>query len=282
MRLLTAHVPYGTDLGRLDATCPADKHGTYTAYARGCRCPHAREAERLYRKRRRFGVQPAGLVDACGTRRRIEALHAIGHTGADIAAKMGPPYDAAWLRKVRSRNSSVTIRSHHAVKAAYATLASVPGSSAVTRRRAAASGFPTPGQWGADIDDPKAVPDLGEPDLLDPADLSVVDEQVVERALAGERVFLTDVELVVALRMGTARGGSVSAVSALLGLNHVAAKRLLAGESTPSRARWSLIAAELCRDPNVQAGALAARLGVRVSAVAGVRDRLRSRLSLAS
>lgn len=268
MRFLAAHVPYGTDLGKIAPDCSAKQHGTYPAYRRGCRCPHAREAERLYRKRRRQGRSEPGLVDACGTRRRIEALMAIGHTGDTIGHAADGKYDGAHLRIIRRQNM-VTILTRDAIRAAYAKLSGAPGASEITRKRAASYGFATPIQWGADIDDPAAVPDPLDDDVAPTGD--GVDEGVVERALTGERIHLTDAELLAAVQIATARGVSVTAIAERLHLNHLATKRLLNGELPPNRQRNARIAAELRRDPGRSNRTIATALGVGAGTVANVR-----------
>src|SRR5690349_8687682 len=75
-----------TCLGRRRPDCTADIHGTQYAYShRGCRCPHARNDDRIYRKRLREGRHTAAYVDATGTARRLQGLNAQGHRLADLA-----------------------------------------------------------------------------------------------------------------------------------------------------------------------------------------------------
>src|ERR1044072_5452466 len=54
-----------------------------------CRCPIAREAYRIYRKRLREGRHAPLLVDATGTARRMRALAAIGWSPTALAPHLG-------------------------------------------------------------------------------------------------------------------------------------------------------------------------------------------------
>lgn len=123
-----------------------------------------------------------------------------------------------------------------------------------------------------------AVPVDAAPE--DPAGL--VDEVRVERALAGERMPLNDAELTAALQAGTARGEALTALSVRLGMNHVAAKRLLNGDLPPIRARRAAIAAALRADPHRPNTVVAAELGVGKDAVRRVRNRLNEQSPIAS
>jgi hypothetical protein len=276
MRLLAAHVPYRTDLGQVDSACTAVRHGTYSAYRYGCRCPHAREAVRLYMKRRREGRSEQGLVDACGTRRRIQALQAIGHSRTVIAAASGGRFHAVRLSTL-CKQEWVTVPTHDSIRAVYASLSSRPGASARTRNWAASRGYATPIQWGADIDDPDAVPDPRDDDHHLPD--GFIDEDVVERALSGERIYLTDAELIAAGRIASGRGLSSSTLSERLHMNNLAAKRLLDGELPPNRQRRARIAAELRRHPARSDRVIAAALGVAPETVSAVRRELSGRRS---
>lgn len=259
------------DLGRLDPDCPASYHGTYTAVRWvKCQCPHAVESNRIYKKRVRAHRVPPALLDACGVRRRIQALWAIGHTSQDISDATGGRFSRYMLVQM-CRQAQVSRSTHAVIADVYRVLMVRPGGSRRAQLRAQAAGYPTPLDWGADIDNPAAVPEIEEPQ---PTDLGAVDEQVVERALSGERVDLTDAELVAALQIGTARGEALSAVSARLGINHVGAQRLVRGELTPQRAKRARIAEELRRDAARSNQAIAAELGVHHTTVAGVRRRI--------
>ncbi|GAA0495121.1 hypothetical protein Ade02nite_19170 [Paractinoplanes deccanensis] len=276
MTTLTTGGRRNVDLGRLDPNCPAPYHGTHAAYQSAkCRCPHAKEAKRLYKKRAKHGLLTPVLVDATGTRRRVQGMWALGHTTSDIIEETGGRFSEPVVIKF-CRQDHVTPVSRDLIAAAYQVLINRPGRSSRTRDRARAAGYALPIQWGADIDDPAAVPEPLEPEPLEPDDVctDLVDEAVVERALEGERVELTDAELIAALQAGTARGEKLSTVAARLGVNHVGAKRMVTGELTPQRAKRARIAEALRRDFSRTDSALAAELGVHHTTVANVRRHL--------
>jgi transcriptional regulator with XRE-family HTH domain len=74
-----------------ESTCEADRHGdTYMAYTNWrCRCPAAKRAWKLYKGDKSKGTLVYLRVDATGTRRRIQALMAMGWTQRDIGREMG-------------------------------------------------------------------------------------------------------------------------------------------------------------------------------------------------
>lgn len=216
------------DLGRLDPTCPAAYHGTYPAYVKGgCRCPHAREARRLYHKRMREGRNEPVLLDSTGDRRRVQGMWALGHTSATIAAESGGLRVPQVIRTCHQ--PFVTPRQHELIVGAYQVLINRPGKSARLRNKARREGFPLPVQWGADIDDPNAVPEPIEPE----PNLGFVDEDAVEMALAGRPVDLSDAELVAAIQGGIARGMSVQPLAAALRVDHRLVKAVAFDEVPP-------------------------------------------------
>lgn len=150
-----------TRMTRRTGPCRATRHDTPNAYRVGCACPDAREAWRLYNKRLREGRQPAGLVDITGTRRRLEALAAIGWPLHDIAARLGLP--ARQISNWRATTHPHIRRSRAAAVARiYDQLWDTPGPSERARGHAARAGWPVPMAWSDDtIDDPAAEPDLG-------------------------------------------------------------------------------------------------------------------------
>lgn len=219
------------DLGRLDPACTAARHGTASAYkVAKCRCPHAREANRLYAKRQREGRSVPVMVDACGTRRRIQGLWRLGHSSTTIAAECGERFDRRWIERL-CRQGQVTPGTRDMIARAYRVLMNRTGRTAWTRHRARVAGYALPVQWGADIDDPNAVP---EPLESEGAGQGFVDEAAVELALTGAKVPLTDDELVAAVRMGAAREISYERLAALLRIDHRAVKTI-AGGGTPPR-----------------------------------------------
>ncbi len=188
--------------------CSAPYHDTYGAYQNvQCRCPKAREDWRLYNKRRREGRDVARKVDPTGTRRRIEALMALGHTTAVIGRNAGG-IQGREVRRIGSRDLGwVSRQTAAAIAGAFEKLSATVGASEITRRRALRRGFAPPLAWDDDtIDDPQATPDLGEEGH------GGVDDVAVERVARGERPFgsLAKVEQIELYRR---HGGSASSTA---------------------------------------------------------------------
>lgn len=274
MRSLTTGGRHRVDLGQVDPRCTADWHGTYTAYGKGgCRCPHAREAHRLYQKRSREGRNEPVLLDATGTRRRIQGMWALGHPSRVIAAECRDGFDPGSIVRF-CRLERISPFSRDLVSGAYRTLITRPGASNRTRSRALASGFALPVQWGASIDDPSAAPEPIEPVE---SDGDLIDEVAIELALSGRRLDLTDAELVAVLQAGVARGEPLSKLAEHLGINYFGARKMLGGELTPRRAKQAEIEAQLLRAPDQPDSMIGALLGVHHQTVTRARARMAKR-----
>ncbi|ORA25201.1 hypothetical protein [Mycobacterium aquaticum] len=104
------------------------------------------------------GLVPTGTdISAIGTRRRLQALGAIGWPQRVIARELGVVQSRM---KALGQQDFVTARVALAVMEVFDRLAMKPGPSEQSRRRAAASGWVPPLAW-EDIDDPDEVPDIG-------------------------------------------------------------------------------------------------------------------------
>lgn len=141
------------------SACPAQHlktHSTYSAYRYGCRCADAREDARLYHKRRREGRAQPLRVDSTGTRRRIQALVAIGWNLEVLAQKLGTARAAVGdYMCIKPVNASTARR----VAAVYNQLSMTPGPSRRAQVRARNKGWVPPFGWDdAQIDDPNARP----------------------------------------------------------------------------------------------------------------------------
>ncbi len=182
--------------------CAAKRHGDYAAYRNfHCRCPDAREDWRLYNKRRRQGRHQPLVIDGTGTRRRLQALVAIGWPGPAIAERIG--FDQAMVMRLYHA-SRVNVATATAVRELYRQLSDTPGPSWRSPHRAAANGWVPPIAWDDDtIDDPEVSPSLGSP-----AD-DIVDEVAVARVHAGQLPFgdLTRAEQVELFRRFRDAGG---------------------------------------------------------------------------
>lgn len=147
--------------------CTARRHGDTSAYRYQCRCPEAREHKRLYNKHARHGRPYRLRADATGTRRRIQALQAIGHTRTTIAATAGIHPEV--IRRITNRGQrTVYAHTHTAIINTYNQLRHQPGTSQRARRRAHQAGWLTPDQWDAFgpewIDTPDPTPN---PTIID-------------------------------------------------------------------------------------------------------------------
>jgi hypothetical protein len=161
------------------STCATKRHDTMSAYRQGCRCPAAREAWRLYRKRGRHGTREPLVVNSLGTARRLQALAALGWTLADLGTELG--YNKSMVGHLQTRRHKQILKSTaDRVTAAFNRLSMQVGGSDKTRRRAVREGWPPPLAWNDDIDDPRARP-------AGSAARGVVDEVLVSEALAGRR-----------------------------------------------------------------------------------------------
>jgi hypothetical protein len=198
--------------------CAATRHGTASAYTKArCRCPEAREAWRLYNKRRREGRQLPGLLSPLGASRRIQALVAIGWTWRALAREAERHH-----RTVRdigtARRETVTNVTLVWVHELYERLSYTSGGSKYALTVAARYGWCPPEAW-RNIDDPDAQPYDVEPS---------VDSVAVEQALDGAPIQLTPIERHHAVHTGLARGISLSLISDRIHVSYATAQTLAA------------------------------------------------------
>jgi hypothetical protein len=191
------------------AECTARYHGHYWTVARGCCCPQALDAYRDYRRARRRGQQL--VIDATGTRRRVQALAAMGY-GAEHIAQISGVSERTIRQMYTSQSSRITARKATAINATYNRLRHTPGPSQLARARARNRGWPDPAYWEAwgDIDTPEPPPD---PDL--------VDEVAVERAIHGDTAVvdrLADAERLAVAQQLLAAGASGGEIRRCSGL----------------------------------------------------------------
>jgi AraC-like DNA-binding protein len=92
-------------------------------------------------------------IDATGTRRRLQALMAIGHSLISIARELQHAVGAL-SKVVNGHYPMVRGTTARAVAALYRRWSARPGTCARSRARAATAGWPGPIAWGRDIDDP--------------------------------------------------------------------------------------------------------------------------------
>lgn len=162
--------------------CPAPYHDSCSATRRvGCICPAAVRQRRTYLRLQDAGLLESPYIDVTGTRRRIQALAAIGYPTREIARRIGR---ASNFGTMLWGDGRVHRNVAGQVLAAYEQLSGTPGPSQRARRAAAAAGWVPPLAWDDEtIDDPHAQPDLGGPGN------DVVDEVAIRRALDGAMPF---------------------------------------------------------------------------------------------
>lgn len=204
------------------AGCTARRHGDYSAYCQGCRCPDAREDWRIYSKRRRQGRATPRVVDGLGTQRRMRALVALGWRTADLGDQLGVTQRAAQRLCHAPR---VTLRTRGKVAALYDHLSMTPGPSQETARRAAANDWHPPLAWAdEDLDNPSARP---APRTAPAKKRHAPDPVAVARALAGEQLPLWPADKVEVARRIVAAGGGANQVAQVLHMNGSYARRLV-------------------------------------------------------
>ena len=193
--------------------CPARFHDSVSATRRaGCVCPVAKERRRVYFKRQQFGRLDPAYTDATGTRRRLQALIAIGWPIRELAQQMGWTGNPGLL--LYGKRNQVHKHTAALVAEVYDRLWNVPGPSARSRRAARQAGYAPPLAWDV-IDDPAAVPNLGAAvDVLP-------DEEAVRRALAGQTTFsrLQPADRVEAYRRLVAAGAGPGTICRRLGIS---------------------------------------------------------------
>ena len=157
-----------------------------------------------------------GRVNGRGTRRRLQALAAIGWNHHEIARRLGYP---RWKVNKALEGAYVDIRVHDDIAALYDELWDQQPPTHTRAQRVGRSyaltvarrhGWLPPLAWD-DIDTDPAPPTAGQEPLLE--------EIAIELALAGQNVRLTRDERLEATRRGTERGLSLTQLSDLLGVD---------------------------------------------------------------
>jgi len=157
-----------------------------------------------------------GRVNGRGTRRRLQALAAIGWNHHEIARRLGYP---RWKVNKALEGAYVDIRVHDDIAALYDELWDQQPPTHTRAQRVGRSyaltvarrhGWLPPLAWD-DIDTDPAPPTVEQEPLLD--------EIAIELALAGQNVRLTRDERLEATRRGTERGLSLTQLSDLLGVD---------------------------------------------------------------
>jgi transcriptional regulator with XRE-family HTH domain len=181
--------------------------GTVARYAAGCRCEACRAEKARIDKWCRLQAAKAvpRRFPSVGTRRRLQALAAIGWSAEELGARLGITAQA--LRRTRSHEGPVERRTHERVIALYDEISMTPGPSKRARSLAVRNGWAPPLAWDDDaLDDPNAEP-AHTTARERSASSRVVDEIAVERAITGDRVPLTILERERVIEALVRRGG---------------------------------------------------------------------------
>lgn len=199
-------------------TCTAKRHGTAWCYTKErCRCPEAREAWRLYNKRRREGRLRPGRLNPAGTARRVQALVALGWTWRALGREAGRHHRT--IQDIgTARRDTITNTTVEWVHNLYERLQYTPGGSKYALTVAARHGWVPPEAW-RNIDDPDAQPYDAAP---------LVDAVAIDQALAGAPTRLTNLERHHAVHAGVARGISLSLVAHRIHVSYTTAQALAA------------------------------------------------------
>lgn len=147
-------------------------------------------------------------VPAEGAVRRIEALLAMGWRHPDLTPRLG-------LRSCRitrcDQGRHISARSWRAIAATYTDLADTPGPSPLTASRSRRAGNRPPAAWD-DIDSPTEQP-------TSVVDDDLVDDVVVARVLAGERLPTTRAEKLAIATTARDRGMNLTQLERVVGWN---------------------------------------------------------------
>lgn len=118
------------------------RHGRRTDYEQGCRCESAREARRVYMKRRREG-RGAYRAPVDGVSLKLRALQRIGWPTSEVARRAG--INVWIIREVQAqRRRRVNGTTEQAINRAYEALSGTPGPSERVRAQAERKGWLPP------------------------------------------------------------------------------------------------------------------------------------------
>lgn len=192
------------------------RHGTVAGYNRiPCRESCCRDAMARYRRGREWDVMSGRprVINATGTRRRLEALMWLGWSRATIGSRAGiGATNMTRLRNAPTVTSATAARIARVFDELSMTLPPNTQAAANVRNLARRRGYLPPLAWD-DIDDPAERPacTTGHRRKDD------IDDVVVERVLAGERLSTSLAEKHEITRRWTARGRSLNELERVTG-----------------------------------------------------------------
>lgn len=184
------------------------RHGTRFGYRDDkCKCDPCKKAialeHNIYRMRRTANNGQPLTVTKTGAVRRLQALMALGWPRRELARQAGYKGDTFALI-LNGRRQRITLETHRRIDDLYENLCMTLGPSSSSRIRAAKKGFLPPLAW-ENIDDPDE-----RPNLTDDRSRDDIDEAVIERVLAGDKIPTTFAERVEITRRWEARGRSLN------------------------------------------------------------------------
>jgi lambda repressor-like predicted transcriptional regulator len=171
----------------------------------------------------------AGEVPAKGVSRRIQCLMALGWTLAAQGRELGMPTQTVW-EYAWEKQSFVSVVTRDRVYRMFERLCATPGGSTRAVNAARRHGWLPPLAW----DDLDAADGLSN---IEGAASAVIDEVAIDRSLAGERIELTNDELLAAVQIGNSRGMPVWLLAERLHMRMSGVQNLLNGELPPRRAK---------------------------------------------
>ena len=137
------------------------RHGTQAGYQAHIRAgiPTCQPCRNAKNRQNQLRLANGGKVPAVGSRRRIQALHAIGYPRRHIQGEIGmsDSWGALW-HVMEASTTHVTRATEKKIRDVYDRLCMTPGPSSSARIRAQSRGWPPPLAWDDDIDDPAAEP----------------------------------------------------------------------------------------------------------------------------
>jgi hypothetical protein len=196
--------------------CTAKRHGDTSAYSYfRCRCVDAREAQRLYVKRRKFGHPEVRRVKSVGVSRKIKALAAIGYSSKEVAEYTGISRKVVQFFSMQ-RSEYVLKRNADLIDEAYRAWCMTPGPNKRAIQEARHRGWLPPLAWD-DIDN--------DPEPAGKEDQGIgIDEVAVRRVVEGRATgyTLTTLEKQAAAELLLAKGWTKTAVE-----DHVKSRKVV-------------------------------------------------------
>lgn len=216
-------------------TCTAPRHGDRNAYTTcGCRCADAKEDYRLYCKRRRMGLNKPRMTDATATRRKVEALAALGWSKRYVGKRIGMNPNS--VHRIGRKFPTVSVRVAEQVDKVYQELCMTVGPGPAVRGTAKAKGWVPPLAWDDIDNDPAPAKALSDERQRG---IDKLDEVKVQRVMVGAyRGKLLDAERKEVVRRLHAKGLNDCEISRRTGIVERTVLRNRLSMGLPAISRW--------------------------------------------